>query len=113
MATDLQAATLVCMNACKSEDDHAAEAFEDVFTAKYFASRAAVAAASDAVQIKGAAGVHESSPTSMYYRSSKITEIIEGTTQIHEDLLGKMILGRSGMVARSATKSPAKSQGVS
>ncbi len=101
MATDLQAATLVCMNACRSEDDHAAEAFEDAFTAKYFASRAAVSAASDAVQIKGAAGVHESSPTSMYYRSSKITEIIEGTTQIHEDLLGKAILGRSGTLTRS------------
>lgn len=101
MATDLQAATLVCMSACRSEDDHAAEAFEDAFTAKYFASRAAVSAASDAVQIKGAAGVHESSPTSMYYRSSKITEIIEGTTQIHEDLLGKAILGRSGTLTRS------------
>ena len=101
MATDLQAATLVCMNACRSEDDHAAEAFEDAFTAKYFASRAAVAAASDAVQIKGAAGVHESSPTSMYYRSSKITEIIEGTTQIHEDLLGRALLGRSGTLTKS------------
>ncbi len=101
MATDLQAATLVCMNACQSEDDHAAEAFEDAFTAKYFASRAAVSAASDAVQIQGAAGVHESSPTSMYYRSSKITEIIEGTTQIHEDLLGKAILGRSGTLHQS------------
>jgi alkylation response protein AidB-like acyl-CoA dehydrogenase len=101
MATDLQAATLLCMNACRSEDDHAAEAFEDAFTAKYFASRAAVAAASDAVQVKGAAGVHESSPTSMYYRSSKITEIIEGTTQIHEDLLGRAILGRSGTLRKS------------
>jgi len=101
MAADLQAATLLCMNACRSEDDRAAEAFEDAFTAKYFASRAAVSAASDAVQIRGAAGCHESSPTSRYYRSSKITEIIEGTTQIHEDLLGKVILGRSGAAARS------------
>ncbi len=89
------------MNACRSEDEHAAEAFEDAFIAKYFASRAAVSAASDAVQIQGAAGVHESSPTSRYYRSSKITEIIEGTTQIHEDLLGKAILGRSGTLTRS------------
>ncbi|HEX4267541.1 MAG TPA: acyl-CoA dehydrogenase family protein [Steroidobacteraceae bacterium] len=113
MATDLQAATHLCLSACRSEDEHAADAFEDAFVAKYFASRAAVSAASDAVQIMGAAGVHESSPTSRYYRSSKITEIIEGTTQIHEDLLGKMILGRSGMVAKSATKPPAKSQGVS
>ena len=101
MATDLQAATLLCLSACRSEDEHAADAFEEAFTAKYFASRAAVSAASDAVQIRGAAGCHESSPTSRYYRSSKITEIIEGTTQIHEDLLGKMILGRSALLARS------------
>ncbi len=101
MAADLQAATLLCMSACRSEDDHSAEAFEDAFTAKYFASRAAVSAASDAVQIQGAAGCHESSPTSRYYCSSKITEIIEGTTQIHEELLGKAILGRGGAVAKS------------
>jgi alkylation response protein AidB-like acyl-CoA dehydrogenase len=101
MSTDLQAATLLCLHACRSEDEHAAEAFEDAFTAKYFASRAAVSAASDAVQIRGAAGCHESSPTSRYYRSAKITEIIEGTTQIHEDLLGKMLLGRSGMRLKS------------
>ena len=101
MAADLQAATLLCLSACRSEDEHAADAFEDALTAKYFASRAAVSAASDAVQIRGAAGCHESSPTSRYYRSSKITEIIEGTTQIHEELLGKMILGRSAMLLKS------------
>ncbi|HEY1892833.1 MAG TPA: acyl-CoA dehydrogenase family protein [Steroidobacteraceae bacterium] len=101
MATDLQAATMLCLSACRSDDEHAAEAFEDAFTAKYFTSRAAVSAASDAVQIRGAAGCHESSPTSRYYRSSKITEIIEGTTQIHEDLLGKLILGRSAMLLKS------------
>jgi alkylation response protein AidB-like acyl-CoA dehydrogenase len=105
MATDLQAATLLCLNACRSEDDHAAEAFEDAFIAKYFASRAAVSAASDAVQILGAAGCHESSPTSRYYRSAKITEIIEGTTQIHEDLLGKTIVGRSGAILKARGRS--------
>lgn len=101
MATDLQAATMLCLSACRSDDEHAAEAFEDAFTAKYFTSRAAVSAASDAVQIRGAAGCHESSATSRYYRSSKITEIIEGTTQIHEDLLGKLILGRSSTLLKS------------
>ena len=101
MSTDLQAATLLCLNACQSADEHAPEAFEDAFSAKYFTSRAAVRAASDAVQIRGAAGCHESSPTSRYYRSAKITEIIEGTTQIHEELLGKLIVGRSGMLLNS------------
>ena len=97
MGTELQAATLLCLNACKAEDEHAAEAFENALTAKYFTSRAAVKAASDAVQIRGASGCHESSPTSRYYRCAKIMEIIEGTTQIHEQLLGKMFVGQIGV----------------
>jgi amino acid adenylation domain-containing protein len=63
--------------------------------AKYFASRAAVSAACDAVQIMGAAGCHGSSPVSRFYRDAKIMEIIEGTTQIHEDLLGKIFVGQA------------------
>jgi glutaryl-CoA dehydrogenase (non-decarboxylating) len=94
MGTDLHAATLLCLDACRSEDEHAAQSFEDALMAKYFASRAAVQAASDAVQIRGASGCHESSPTSRYYRCAKIMEIIEGTTQIHEELLGKMLVAR-------------------
>ena len=60
--------------------------------AKYFTSRAAVRAASDAVQIQGASGCHASSPVSRFYRDAKIMEIIEGTTQIHESLLGKIFV---------------------
>jgi glutaryl-CoA dehydrogenase (non-decarboxylating) len=60
-----------------------------------------VQAASDAVQIRGAAGCHETSPTARYYRDAKITEIIEGTTQIHEELLGKIFLGRGGTLSGS------------
>ena len=36
--------------------------------------------------------MHESSPTARYYRNSKIMEIIEGTTQIHEMVLGKSFI---------------------
>jgi len=96
MGTELQAASLLCVSACRSEDERAAEAFEDALAAKYFTSRAAVQAASDAVQIRGASGCHDSSPTSRYYGAAKIMEIIEGTTQIHEDLLGQIYLGRRG-----------------
>jgi len=63
--------------------------------AKYFTSSAAVRAASDAVQIQGAAGCHGSSSVSRSYRDAKIMEIIEGTTQIHEELLGKMFVDQA------------------
>jgi alkylation response protein AidB-like acyl-CoA dehydrogenase len=96
MGTELQAASLLCVSACRSEDEGAAAAFEDALTAKYFTSRAVVEAASTAVQIRGASGCHASSPTSRFYGAAKIMEIIEGTTQIHEDLLGQIYLGRRG-----------------
>ena len=96
MGTDLEAASCLCHNACRAEDDHRPEAFAKTLMAKYFTSRAAVRAASDAVQIIGAAGCHASSPVARYYRDAKIMEIIEGTTQIHETLLGKIFVGQAG-----------------
>jgi alkylation response protein AidB-like acyl-CoA dehydrogenase len=95
MGTDLEAGGFLCHNACRAEDDHLPEAFEKALMAKYFVSRAAVRAASDAVQIHGASGCHGSSQVSRSYRDAKILEIIEGTTQIHEELLGKMFVGQA------------------
>jgi alkylation response protein AidB-like acyl-CoA dehydrogenase len=96
MGTDLEAGAFLCHNACRADDEHLAEVFEKTLIAKYFTSRAAVRAASDAVQVKGASGCHSSSPVSRYYRDAKIMEIIEGTTQIHEDILGKMFVDQAG-----------------
>ena len=95
MGTGLEAGKLLCYEACRAADDHSPDAFEQALVAKYFTSRAAVAAASDAVQIRGASGCQGSSPVSRYYRDAKIMEIIEGTTQVHEQLLGKMFVNRA------------------
>jgi len=96
MGTDLEAGRLLCLSACRAEDDRLPEVYEKTLMAKYFASRAAVRAASDAVQIRGASGAHSASPVSRYYRDAKLMEIIEGTTQVHEDILGKMCVDRAG-----------------
>jgi alkylation response protein AidB-like acyl-CoA dehydrogenase len=95
MGTDLHAAGLLCYSACKAEDDKTPDVYEKVLMAKYFTSQAVVRAASDAVQIRGASGCHESSPVSRYYRDAKIMEIIEGTTQIHERILGKTFVDKA------------------
>lgn len=95
MGTDWEAANLLCHYACKAQDDNLPTAFEKTLMAKYFASKAAVLAASDAVQIRGASGCHESSRVSRYYRDAKIMEIIEGTTQIHESVLGKILVDQA------------------
>src|ERR1017187_9635399 len=92
MGTDLEAASFLCHSACRAADANLPEAFEKTLMAKYFTARAAVRAASDAVQIRGASGCHASSPVSRFYRDAKIMEIIEGTTQIHEHLLGRMFV---------------------
>jgi len=100
MGTDLEAGNLLCHDACRAQDEHLPEAFEKTLVAKYFSSKAAVRAAADAVQIKGASGCHATSPVSRYYRDAKIMEIIEGTTQIHEDILGKIFVDRAGSFGR-------------
>ena len=100
MGTDLEAASLLCYGACRAEDHHLPEVFEKTLMAKYFTSRAAVRAASNAVQIRGASGCHGSSPVSRYYRDAKIMEIIEGTTQIHEDILGKIFIDQANRLAK-------------
>jgi alkylation response protein AidB-like acyl-CoA dehydrogenase len=96
MGTDLEAGSSLCHNACRAEDEHLPEVFEKTLMAKYFTSRAAVRAASDSVQIRGASGCHGSSPVSRYYRDAKIMEIIEGTTQIHEKILAKIFVDQAG-----------------
>ena len=101
MGTDLEAGTLLCHSACRAEDDHLPSVFERTLMAKYFTSTAAVRAASDAVQIMGASGCHASSPVSRYYRDAKIMEIIEGTTQIHEHILGRMFVDQAGKLDKS------------
>ena len=89
MGTDMHAAALLCLAACRATDERLPEAFTKTLMAKYFSSRAAVRAATDAVQIWGAAGCHESAPVARYYRDAKILELIEGSTQVHEELLGR------------------------
>ena len=89
MGTELAAAGLLCLSACRATDERLPEAFTKALMAKYFTSRAATAAAADAVQIWGAAGCHEDAPVSRYYRDARILEIIEGTSQIHEELLAR------------------------
>jgi alkylation response protein AidB-like acyl-CoA dehydrogenase len=88
MGADLEAARQLCWSACRASDERLPEAFIKALIAKYFTSRAVVQAASDAVQLHGAAGCHESLPLARFYRGAKIMEIIEGTTQVHESILG-------------------------
>jgi butyryl-CoA dehydrogenase len=62
----------------------------DAAMAKLFASEMASRAANHAVQIFGGYGYCKDYPVERYLRDAKITEIYEGTSEIH-----RMVIGRS------------------
>jgi glutaryl-CoA dehydrogenase (non-decarboxylating) len=84
MIVDVRAARLLCLRAGYLRDTGDPNSFMETMAAKYFASRVATRAASDAVQIHGANGMSEEYPVFRYLRDSKVTEIIEGSTQIQQ-----------------------------
>ncbi|WP_369175489.1 acyl-CoA dehydrogenase family protein [Streptomyces sp. R28] len=98
MLTNVTAARLLCHHAGVSKERADTNAANHTLMAKYRASTVAVRAASDAVQIHGAQGIGAESPVQRHYRDAKVMEIIEGTTQIQQTLLGQFAV--SG--ARSA-----------
>ena len=84
MVTNVKAARLLCQHAGYLKDQGAPEAIMETSIAKYFASKMATRAASDAVQIHGANGCSSEYPVQRYLRDAKVMEIIEGSTQIQE-----------------------------
>ena len=89
MATDTMAARLLCHYAGVAKDRSEPSAVDFTLMAKYRASTVAVRAAADAVQIHGAQGIGAEGPVQRYYRDAKVLEIIEGTTQIQQNMLGR------------------------
>lgn len=92
MLTDTMAARLLCHQAGVSQDRKDTEAASLTLMAKYRASTVAMSAASNAVQLHGAAGIGSRSGVERAYRDAKVLEIIEGTTQIQQGLLGQFAM---------------------
>ncbi|MBG9798967.1 acyl-CoA dehydrogenase family protein [Brevibacillus laterosporus] len=88
MGVDYEATAHLCISACRAKDEHSPEATEKIMIAKYFASRAGARHSSNAVQIMGAMGCNENFSVSRFYRDSKTMEIVEGSNQIHQIILG-------------------------
>ncbi|MGD2088631.1 MAG: acyl-CoA dehydrogenase family protein [Candidatus Aminicenantes bacterium] len=95
MGVDLEAAQHLCLSAAMADDAHSPKAMEKTLIAKYYASRAAVRAAADTIQVMGASGCHEDNPAARFYRCAKIMEIIEGTNQVLQRVLGKSFSRRT------------------
>lgn len=82
MVTEVKAASLLCRNAGCLRDKKDPNSVIQTTLAKYHASRIANAVASDAVQLHGAMGCHDSISIQRYFRDARIMEIIEGTTEV-------------------------------
>lgn len=92
MAVDRDAARLLVYRAGELKNRGVRNTLESSM-AKYFASEAAVRAATDAVQVHGARGYSNEYPVERYFRDAKVTTIYEGTSQIQKLIIGERLLG--------------------
>jgi alkylation response protein AidB-like acyl-CoA dehydrogenase len=63
--------------------------------AKYRATELAVRASGECLQLLGAAGYTEDHPLEQYYRDAKQLTIVEGTSQVQQNLIAKAVLDRN------------------
>ena len=91
MATNVEAARMLTLNAAVSKDR--GEKFGHASAmAKLFASRIAVQAALEAIQIHGGYGYMREYNVERFLRDAKITEIYEGTSEIQHMVIARHLL---------------------
>lgn len=91
MATNIEAARWMTMKAAMLKD--AGQPFgQDAAMAKLFASKIAVQAALEAIQIHGGYGYVQEYLVERYLRDAKITEIYEGTSEIQRVVIARSLL---------------------
>jgi alkylation response protein AidB-like acyl-CoA dehydrogenase len=91
MATEIQAAELLTMQACDLKN-RKQEVTKAAAMAKYYASEVAVKTANDAVQIFGGYGYTKDFPVEKHYRDAKLCTIGEGTSEIQKLVISREVL---------------------
>ncbi len=108
IATELTAARLLTLRAAWLKQAGLPHGAEGAM-AKLFASRVAVRASQDAIQVLGGYGYTREFPAERYYRDAKITEIYEGTSEIQRIVIARDLLrhaDRHLAAAPSADRTP-------
>ena len=85
--TNVHAARSLCREAARMRAENHPDAFFQTTMAKYFSSVAANKVAADAVQVLGANGCCDLYPVERLFREAKILEIIEGSSQIQQQII--------------------------
>lgn len=111
MIVDTDAARLMCLQAGYYKAQGDPNELLKTLSAKYISSRAAMRAASNAVQIHGANGCGSEYPVQRYYRDAKILEIIEGSSQMQQIMIAKLEYQRPVKDKRSNGRAAAKAVG--
>lgn len=90
MATEIEAARLLCFRAAEAKDKHQPYSFLAAM-AKLYASRTAMWVTTEAVQIHGGYGYVKEYHVERLFRDAKITEIYEGTSEVQRIVLSRSL----------------------
>ncbi|MDX2129437.1 MAG: acyl-CoA dehydrogenase [Chloroherpetonaceae bacterium] len=91
MATELDAARLLTIQAASLKDQHLPYS-RAAAMAKLYASKISVKAALEAIQIHGGYGYVQEYEVERYLRDAKITEIYEGTSEVQHIVIARDLL---------------------
>ncbi|MCC2545784.1 acyl-CoA dehydrogenase [Hymenobacter sp. BT175] len=91
MATNIDAARLLCLQAAQDKDAHRDYAKSGAM-AKLFASKVAMDTAVEAVQVHGGYGFVKEFHVERMMRDAKITQIYEGTSEIQKIVISRELL---------------------
>ena len=91
MRVDIEAARMLCYQACVLKEENASEAIQAMLIAKYYASNMAVRVSENALQIHGANGFSQDYPVERINRDAKIMTMIEGSNQMMQLMISMYI----------------------
>ncbi|HLP34133.1 MAG TPA: acyl-CoA dehydrogenase [Bacteroidia bacterium] len=91
MATEIEAARLLCLKAAWLKDEHKEYALASSM-AKLFASTTAMNVTTEAVQVHGGYGYVKEYHVERLMRDAKITQIYEGTSEVQKIVISREIL---------------------
>lgn len=85
--TKVHAARSICLRAGELRKHKDPDYMTETTIAKYFTSKVAVEVANDALQVHGANGFTDNYVVERLYREAKVLEIIEGSSQIQQEII--------------------------
>lgn len=94
MAVRTDAARLLVLNGARFKDEGRMFTKEAAI-AKLYASEAAQASASAAIQVHGGYGYLNDFPVERYFRDARAASLYEGTSQIQKLVIGRLLTGES------------------